>query len=95
MDSPVNADSSIALIPSIILPSTAMLSPGFTTKISPTFTSSIATSISLPSLRKTAVLGDSFISAFKASVVLPFDKDSSIFPTVIKAGIIAADSKYN
>jgi len=30
---------------------------------------------------------------FKASVVRPLDRDSSVFPTVISAGIMAADSK--
>lgn len=40
-----------------------------------------------------AVFGASFISPFNASVVFPFDLASSIFPTVISARIIAADSK--
>ena len=34
------------------------------------------------------------ISPFKASVVLPLDMASSIFPIVIRVGIMAADSKY-
>ena len=40
-----------------------------------------------------AVFGAIFIRFFSASVVLPFDRDSSVFPTVISAGIIAALSK--
>ena len=39
--SPVSADSSIAVPPSIITPSTGMLSPGLTTKTSPVLTSAI------------------------------------------------------
>ena len=39
------------------------------------------------------VCGASFISPFKASVVFPLERASSIFPTVISARIIAADSK--
>ena len=43
--------------------------------------------------RLSAVFGASFIKPFKASVVRPFDLASSIFPTVIRVKIIAADSK--
>ncbi len=52
------------------------------------------TSVSTPSLSSTAVLGASFIRPFNASVVRPFDIASSILPTVISVGIMAADSKY-
>ena len=72
-----------------------MLSPGRTTKMSPVRTSSIPTSTSFPSRIRTAVFGASFIRLRSASVVLPLDMASSIFPTVISAGIIAADSKYS
>ena len=95
IDSPVRADSFTALTPEITSPSTEILSPGLTINISPTLTSPIATSFSSPSFNKTAVLGASFISDLSASVVLPFDIASSILPTVIRVGIIAADSKYN
>ena len=40
-----------------------------------------------------AVFGASFIRLFRASVVLPLDLASSIFPTVISVRIMAADSK--
>ena len=93
MLSPVSADSSTALFPSIMIPSTGMLSPGRTAKISPTFTFSIETSVSLPSFNNTAVLGASFIRLFNASVVFPFERASSILPTVIRVSIMAADSK--
>ena len=95
IDSPVRADSLTALLPSRTTPSTGMLSPGLTTKISPLFTSSTGTSISSPSLRRTAVFGASFSRLLRASVVLPLDIASSILPTVISAGIIAALSKYS
>ena len=60
---------------------------------SPFFTCSMGTSVSTPSFKRTAVLGASFISPFSASVVFPFERASSIFPTVISVRIIAADSK--
>ena len=99
MLSPVSADSSTALIPSSIIPSTGMLSPGRTTKISPFLTCSTGISISVSShvvsslLSMTAVFGASCIKLFRASVVLPFDLASSIFPTVIRVNIMPADSK--
>lgn len=67
--SPVSADSSTAVSPSIITPSTGMLSPGFTAKISPILTSSIGTSTSFSSLISVAVLGAKFIRDLSASVV--------------------------
>ena len=72
-----------------------MASPGLTTKISPILTSSIPTVTSLPPRSTTAVFGAIFIRFFSASVVRPFDRDSSVLPTVMSAGIMAADSKYN
>ena len=91
--SPVRADSLTALEPSIITPSTGMFSPGRTTKVSPFTTWSMGTVASWPFRMTTAVLGASFIRPFKASVVLPLERASSIFPTVIRVRIIAADSK--
>ena len=93
MLSPVRADSSTAPAPSVTTPSTGMLSPGRTMKISPTDTSSVITSVSTPSLITTAVFGESFNRLFSASVVRPLDIASSILPTVMRAGIMAADSK--
>ena len=48
-----------------------------------------------PSRSTTAVLGAMRKRFFSASVVRPFDMASSVLPTVISAGIIAADSKYS
>ncbi len=93
MLSPVSAASLTALMPSSTMPSTGIPSPGLTTKISPVITSSIATSVSLPSRTSVAVLGDIFIRLLSASVVFPLERASNIFPTVISAKIIAADSK--
>ena len=93
MLSPVSADSLTALFPSTITPSTGMFSPGRTMKISPFFTCSIGTVASWPLRRMTAVFGASFIRLFNASVVLPLERASSIFPTVIRVRIMAADSK--
>ena len=91
--SPVSADSFTALLPSITTPSAGMLSPGRTRKISPMTICSAGTVTSLPSRSRVAVLGASFIRLFSASVVLPFERASSIFPRVISVSIMAADSK--
>ena len=92
--SPDSADSSTALFPSITCPSTGMLSPGLTTNISPTTTSSAAIFFSSPSRITFAVLGASSISPFMALVVLPLEYASRVFPMVISVTIMAADSKY-
>ena len=94
-DSPVSADSFTALSPSSTTPSTGMLSPGRTTNTSPTRTSSMSASTSSPPRSSLARLGASFIRLFSAFVVRPFESDSSVLPTVIRAGIMAADSKYS
>ena len=93
MLSPVRADSLTALFPSSTTPSTGMLSPGRTANSSPCCTCSTGTSASLPSRITVAVLGASRIRLFRASVVLPLDRASSILPTVIRVRIMAADSK--
>ncbi len=49
MLSPVSMDSSTEVRPSMTSPSTGIFSPGFTRRISPTSTSSMGISISLPS----------------------------------------------
>ena len=92
-DSPVRADSSTVVTPSRITPSAGMISPGRTRKTSPFFTSRASiVMISLP--RSTvACFGARRARLFKASVVRLRERDSKSFPTVIRAGIIAADSK--
>ena len=57
IDSPVTRDSSIAVSPCTILPSTGTLSPGFRITISPIFTSEVGTSSSLLSRRTLACGG--------------------------------------
>ena len=93
MLSPVSAASLTALVPLSTTPSTGMLSPGRTTKVSPDCTCSMGTVSSLPFRTTVAVLGASFIRLLSASVVLPFERASSILPTVISVKIMAADSK--
>ena len=93
MLSPVRAASLTALFPSRTIPSTGIFSPGLTMKMSPFFTCSMETVSSFPSRSSTAVFGASFIRLLRASVVLPLECASSIFPTVIRVRIIAADSK--
>ena len=91
--SPVSADSSTALLPSSTMPSTGIVSPGLTTKISSFCTLAISTVTSAPSLTTTAVFGASLSKPLSASVVFPFERASNILPTVINVKIIAADSK--
>ena len=91
--SPVRADSFTAPKPSVTTPSTGICSPGRTANRSPGRTSETGTATSFPSLRSTAVRGASFIRPFRASVVRPLARASSILPTVISARIIAEDSK--
>ena len=69
------------------------ISPGRTTKVSPDCTCSMGTVSSLPPRTTVAVLGASFIRLLSASVVLPFERASSILPTVMSVKIMAADSK--
>ena len=94
MLSPVIAASSTLVLPSRITPSTGMLSPGFTITTSPTATCSTGIWISLPSRSTTAVFGARSISFVIASLVLPLERASRYFPTLISARIITADSKY-
>ncbi len=49
IDSPVSIDSSTALVPDVISPSTGMRSPGLTITVSPRRTSPMGTSVSRPS----------------------------------------------
>ena len=92
-DSPVSAASSSAAVPDRISPSTGTASPGFTRKMSPTLTSLTGRRISSPFRRSSASFGAILMSDFSASVVRPFDRASRSLPTVMSAGIIAADSK--
>ena len=94
MLSPVRAASFTELSPLSTTPSTGMLSPGRTTNTSPRATSEIGTLCSLPPRSTTAVWGARRISDLSASVVRPFERASSILPTVMRVTIMAADSKY-
>ena len=92
MLSPVSAASLTEESPSSTTPSTGMLSPGRTRNISPFFTCAMGTIFSSPATRTVAVWGASFIRERSASVVFPWLRASSFWPTVIRVRIIAADS---
>ena len=69
MLSPVIIASSTDVVPSVIIPSTAIFSPGFTTTIFPTFKFSIITSFSTPFSMIFAFFGCNPISFFIADEV--------------------------
>ena len=92
--SPVNADWSTEELPSMMTPSTGMLCPGLITMRSPTTTSSTGISCSSPLRMTVAVFGAKCNNFVIASEVLPLDFVSKNLPRVIKANIIAEDSKY-
>ncbi len=79
----------------MISPSRGIFSPGLTTIISPTSTSSIGITNSSPSFIMVAVFGDNPINFFIASEVLPFEMASKYLPSNIKVIITADVSKYN
>ena len=93
MDSPVIADSSTRDEPSIILPSTGILSPGLITITSPLTMSSVAISTSALSLITIALSGDKSMRFFKEALVSPLLLASKYLPSVIRVRIIAEDSK--
>jgi hypothetical protein len=94
MDSPVTVDSSIAVRPSTITPSTGTESPGLTRKRSPACTCSTETSSSVPSLRsRRAIFGARRISARMAPPVRARARSSSTWPSSTRTVITAAASK--
>ena len=92
MLSPVIIDSSTEECPSVMMPSTGIFWPGFTTIISPTVTSSIGISTSLFFLMTIAVFACSPINFFIASDVLPFATASRYLPRSMNAINIPAIS---
>ena len=68
--SPEIIDSSIVVFPSVIIPSTGILSPGFTFRISCNSILSILTATSSPFTIFIALLGASFSNSFTAEFVL-------------------------
>ena len=85
--------SSTLVLPSMIIPSTGILSPGLITTISPTLTSSVRMFSSTPSLITLALLGERSTSFEMASVVLAFEPVSKNLPKVISVSIMETDSK--
>ena len=93
MDSPLRADSSMALKPSITLPSTGTFSPGRRTILSPMTISSTATTISSPPRITVASDGVKSMRERMASDVRCLARASNHLPKSIKTTIMAADSK--
>ena len=91
--SPVSMDSSTLLDPSTRTPSTGKLSPGRTTTSSPTKTWLASISTSRPLRITRAFLGESAISFWIASEVLPVARASMNLPSVMSVSTTAADSK--
>ena len=95
MDSPVTSDSSTEDRPSGTVPSTGTFSPGRTRSRSPSWTSSRATSSSVPSAAiRRAVLGARFSSALMAPEVCSRARSSSTWPSRTSTVMTAAASKY-
>ena len=80
MLSPVSMASFTLLIPSVTTPSSGTLAPGFTIIVSPTATSPVGTVSSLPSLKTTAVSGESSISFLIADSVFFWLLSSNCLP---------------
>ena len=93
MDSPVIADLSRVVEPTVITPSQGTYSPDSTTTVSPTAISSTDTCTGAPSRSTVAVCGRKRNSLSTSERVLPFDFASKNLPSVTSASIIAADSK--
>ena len=79
--------------PESTVPSTGIRPPERTMTVSPSRTSSTATSVSTPSRRTVAVLGLRSIRARIASPVLPLARVSRNLPRVMRVKIMEADSK--
>ena len=92
--SPVIADLSIKVLPSVITPSTGIYSPCLTTRISPAATCETGTSISFPSTSFVTLSGARRRSFSISLPVRRFDFSSSHLPTVTRVKMVAADSKY-
>ncbi|MBA7479112.1 hypothetical protein ES707_14543 [subsurface metagenome] len=92
--SPVIILSSITAVPSAIIPSTGIFSPGLTFNKSPTCTSSRGISSSCSSRILRATGGTRFSSAFMAELVLLCARNSRTWPSNTRVKITTAASKY-
>ncbi len=90
IDSPVAIDSSMALCPSIIIPSVGIFSPGFTIMMSFSLSCSIGISISSPSIKMRALFAPSSNNLRIAWEALPLALVSMYLPVRWNAIIIAA-----
>ena len=92
IDSPVSMDSSTCDPPSVILPSTGILSPGLMTTVSLTSTSAVGTLVSTPLRSTVAIGGARSIRARIASVAPARARISSQWPSRMKTSSTAAAS---
>ncbi len=92
--SPVNIDSSIVLSPSVIFPSTGILSPGFTRNKSPFLIASIAMTLSVPFSTKMASVGANFNNSLMAPLVRLWALASNNCPNKTSVKITVVASKY-
>ena len=95
MGSPVIMDSSILLSPVVILPSTGILSPGFTLNKSPFLMSCIEITWSFPSTINMASVGANFNNSLIAPLVWLCALASNSCPNKTKVRITVVASKYN
>ncbi len=93
IDSPVSIDSSIALAPVTITPSTGILEAGLTITTSPTANSDAGTTNSLPSRTTVAVSGTRVSKDRNAAIARPRARASSNLPKRIKRISSSAVSK--
>ena len=93
-DSPVTIDSSMALSPSTISPSTAIFSPGLTRITSPTTTASMGRVTNSFSRKTVAVLAANPSNFLIASEAWPLARSSRNLPNIIRTIMTAAVSKY-
>jgi len=94
MDSPESIDSSTEVTPSTATPSEGMRAPGLMRRRSPTFTCTAGISRSSPSSILIAVSGASRMSSRIAPEARRRERPSRYFPSMMRATIIPAVSKY-
>ena len=94
MGSPEIILSSMVAVPSVIIPSTGTLSPGFTISISSTSISSSGISSSIPFFILLATGGTRFSRDLTEELVLLCALSSSTCPSKTRVRITAAASKY-
>ena len=93
--SPVIKDSSVCVVPFIIVPSTDIFSPGFVITVSPLFISLIVTTTSFPFFNIVPFFGVIITKFFILSTALSLFFLSIYLPNFTKRIIILDASKYS